>query len=53
MTKHVYGCACCSADFGKLFRSNDAVGDLREKAASGDGWSCNWGFDLGSLGRRV
>lgn len=52
MTKHVYGCACCSADFGKLFRSNVAVGDLREKAASGDGWSCNRGFDLGSLGRR-
>lgn len=52
MTKHVYGCACCSADFGKLFRSNDAVNNLREKAATGDGWSCNWGFDLGSLGRR-
>lgn len=52
MTKHVYGCACCSADFGKLFRSNDAVNDLKEKAATGNGWSCNWGFDLGSLGRR-
>ncbi len=52
MTKHVYGCACCSADFGKLFRSNDAVNDLREQAISGDGWSCNWGFDLSSLGRR-
>jgi predicted amidohydrolase YtcJ len=52
MTKHVYGCACCSADFGKLFRSNSAVSDLREKAAKNDGWSCNWGFDLGGLGRR-
>ena len=52
MTKHVYGCACCSADFGKLFRSNDAANDLREKAATAEGWSCNWGFDLGSLGRR-
>jgi predicted amidohydrolase YtcJ len=52
MTKHVYGCACCSADFGKLFRSNDAVNDLKEKAATGEGWSCNWGFDLGNLGRR-
>ena len=52
MTKHVYGCACCSADFGKLFRSNDAANDLREKAATAEGWSCNWGLDLGSLGRR-
>jgi predicted amidohydrolase YtcJ len=52
VTKHVYGCACCSADFGKLFRSNDAVSALREKAATGEGWSCNWGFDLGRFGRR-
>jgi predicted amidohydrolase YtcJ len=52
MTKLVYGCACCSADFGKLFCSNDAVSELKEKAATVDGWSCNWGFDLGNLGRR-
>ncbi len=52
MTQHVYGCACCSADFGKLFRSNNAVSDLKEKAASGDGWSCNWSIDLASFGRR-
>jgi predicted amidohydrolase YtcJ len=51
MSKHVYGCACCSADFGKLFSTNQRVRDLKEQVAEG-GWSCNWGIDLGSLGRR-
>ena len=51
MSKHVYGCACCSADFGKLFNTNQRVRDLKEQVAEG-GWSCNWGIDLGSLGRR-
>jgi len=32
MSKDISGCACCSADFGKVFRCNHAV---REMAASG------------------
>ena len=52
MKKHMYGCACCSADFGQLFRSNATVSELKEKSAEGNGWSCNWGLNLSSLGRR-
>ncbi|MEP0941264.1 MAG: amidohydrolase [Rhizobiaceae bacterium] len=53
MTKHeLYGCPCCSGTFGGLFAVNDTVRDLKEQAASGNGWSCNWGIDWASLGRR-
>lgn len=51
MTKHIYGCACCSADFGKLFKTNERVQEMKQQVGEG-GWSCNWGIDLGSLGRR-
>ena len=53
MKKHeLYGCPCCSGTFGGLFAVNDTVRDLKEKAATGSGWSCNWGIDWASLGRR-
>ena len=28
--KNVYGCACCSPEFGKLFRSNRQVVELAD-----------------------
>lgn len=53
MAKHeLYGCPCCSGTFGGLFAVNDTVRDLKKQAASGNGWSCNWGIDWASLGRR-
>lgn len=47
-----YGCACCSGTFGGLFQVNDTVRRLKHEAARGNGWSCNWGVDWASLGRR-
>lgn len=53
MSEHeLYGCPCCSGTFGGLFAVNDTVRDLKEQATSGNGWSCNWGIDWASLGRR-
>lgn len=53
MKKHeLYGCPCCSGTFGGLFAVNDTVRNLKEQAATGSGWSCNWGIDWASLGRR-
>lgn len=50
MERHVYGCACCSGYFGEFLKSNESVQDLKSKAAQG--WSCNWGVDWSSIGRR-
>ncbi|HCE70655.1 amidohydrolase [Ruegeria pomeroyi] len=47
-----YGCPCCSGTFGGLFAVNDTVRELKGQAAPGSGWSCNWGIDWASLGRR-
>lgn len=48
----IYGCPCCSGTFGGLFAVNNTVRDLKEQAAHDGGWSCNWGIDWASLGRR-
>jgi hypothetical protein len=50
MERHVYGCACCSGAFGEFLKDNHSVKALKAKAAQG--WSCNWGVDWSSLGRR-
>ena len=50
MERHVYGCACCSGYFGEFLKDNKGVQELQAKAANG--WSCNWGVDWSSLGRR-
>lgn len=50
MKRHVYGCACCSGYFGEFLKSNEGVKQLKSKASQG--WSCNWGVDWSSLGRR-
>ena len=50
MERHVYGCACCSGYFGEFLKENKGVQELQAKAANG--WSCNWGVDWSSLGRR-
>lgn len=50
MKRHVYGCACCSGYFGEFLKSNEGVQKLKSKASQG--WSCNWGVDWSSLGRR-
>ncbi|MEM9348728.1 MAG: amidohydrolase [Pseudomonadota bacterium] len=50
MERHVYGCACCSGYFGEFLKENKGVQELKVKAA--EGWSCNWGVDWSSLGRR-
>lgn len=47
-----YGCPCCSGTFGGLFAVNETVRHLKEQATSGNGWSCNWGIDWMTLGRR-
>ena len=52
MTKDTYGCPCCSGTFGGLFAVNKAVRHLKDEAAAGKGWSCNWGIDWMSLSRR-
>ncbi|MEP1330575.1 amidohydrolase [Pseudophaeobacter sp.] len=52
MKRELYGCPCCSGTFGGLFYVNNTVRNLREKATSGTGWSCNWGIDWARLGRR-
>ncbi|MDA8752606.1 amidohydrolase [Halieaceae bacterium] len=48
----LYGCPCCSGTFGGMFAVNDTVRDLKEQAASGSAWSCNWGVDWARPGRR-
>lgn len=50
MNRHIYGCACCSGHFGEFLKQNKSVQDLKAKAEQG--WSCNWGVDWVSLGRR-
>ena len=50
MARHKYGCACCNGLFGKMMHSNEGVRALKAKA--GNGWSCNWGIDWGSVARR-
>lgn len=50
MERHVYGCACCSGYYGELLKDNKGVQELQAKARNG--WSCNWGVDWSSLGRR-
>lgn len=52
MTHDYYGCPCCSGSFGGLFAVNKAVCHLKDQAASGHGWSCNWGIDWVTLSRR-
>ena len=52
MTHDTFGCPCCSGTFGGLFAVNRAVRHLKDEAASGKGWSCNWGIDWMSLSRR-
>jgi predicted amidohydrolase YtcJ len=53
MAEHeLYGCPCCSGTFGGINAVNDTVRDLREQAASGQAWSCNWGVDWARPGRR-
>ncbi len=48
----LYGCPCCSGTFGGLFAVNDTVRALKEQSAPGMGWTCNWGVDWLSIGRR-
>ncbi|MCE8515026.1 amidohydrolase [Ruegeria pomeroyi] len=52
MTHDKFGCPCCSGTFGGLFAVNETVRNLKDEAASGKGWSCNWGIDWMSMGRR-
>ncbi|EAQ44818.1 amidohydrolase domain protein [Roseobacter sp. MED193] len=52
MKHELYGCPCCSGTFGGLFSVNNTVRNLKEEAASENGWSCNWGIDWARLGRR-
>jgi predicted amidohydrolase YtcJ len=47
-----YGCPCCSGMFEGMFAANATVRDLKEQAASGKAWSCNWGVDWARPGRR-
>lgn len=50
MSRYVYGCACCSGHFGEFLKHNESVQALKAKVRHG--WSCNWGVDWSSLGRR-
>jgi hypothetical protein len=50
LNRHVYGCACCSGYFGDFLKENQSVKELKVKAAQG--WSCNWGVDWSTVGRR-
>lgn len=50
--KVIYGCPCCSGTFAGLFAANKAVRHLKDEAAGGKGWSCNWGIDWMALSRR-
>lgn len=50
--RDIHGCPCCSGTFGGLFAVNDTVRAMQEQAAPGKGWTCNWGVDWVSLGRR-
>ena len=36
----------------RVFQENNKVRDLKEKAEGSKGWSCNWGIDWASVGRR-
>ncbi|WP_051329312.1 amidohydrolase [Geminicoccus roseus] len=50
--KTFHGCPCCSGTFGGLFAVNETVRHLKDQAAPGKGWSCNWGIDWMALHRR-
>ena len=52
MTHDKFGCPCCSGTFGKLFEVSRNVSKLKAAAESGTGWSCNWGINWTSMGRR-
>ncbi|TNJ40631.1 amidohydrolase [Phaeobacter sp. B1627] len=52
MKRETYGCPCCSGLLDRVFQENKEVRDLKSKAESGGGWSCNWGIDWGIVGRR-
>ncbi len=50
--KEFYGCPCCSGTFGGLFAVNKRVRTLKNEVEHHDGWTCNWGIDFLSIGRR-
>ncbi len=52
MTKETYGCACCTGGFHRMFMENNAFRSMAAEATANPGWSCNWGVDFMSLGRR-
>ena len=47
-----YGCACCTGGFHNMFMKNKAFQALTEEVRNTNGWSCNWGIDFASMGRR-
>lgn len=52
MTREHYGCPCCTGMLDKVFQENTQVRNLKKKAESSEGWSCNWGIDWGQIRRR-
>ena len=52
MTHDRYGCPCCTGALSNVFNVNKTFSRLKTEAASGQGWSCNWGIDWTRMGRR-
>ena len=52
MAREYYGCPCCSGTFGGMFAVNHSVRALKKEAEQEGGWTCNWGIDFLSMGRR-
>jgi len=52
MNKEKYGCACCTGGFHNVFMQNKAFKAMTDEVKNDNGWSCNWGIDFTSMGRR-
>ncbi len=52
MKREIYGCTCCSAEFGKLFRGNRVVAGLSAGSSAPEIVGADWLHPFGDLSRR-
>ena len=53
MKKEIYGCACCSPEFGEIFRGNEKVSKLSIMSRSETAMGQSYGFIGKKLDRRT
>jgi hypothetical protein len=52
MKKHVYGCACCSPEFGKIFQGNQKISNMSATKPSDVAGDANGSPRVGTSNRR-